>query len=146
VKVRIVVDRRREVWKFVVTASLIARERLLERSDLVRTDPMLFLEPVEDRARLRAAKAQQPKQVAILLRVVEALGERIDVVDHRAECFEIRLRGVFADFTNHMQHAVENRGKRAVLVLDDAQSLYLPSPSARLGARMHRKGICDPTA
>ena len=49
--IRIVVDRRGEVRDFVPTAVLVARQRPLELSDLVRADTVFFFQLAEQSAR-----------------------------------------------------------------------------------------------
>jgi len=63
------------------------------------------------------------KQVIVLLRVVQALGKSVDVVDRGAEHREVGLdRGVLRQAGELLQ-ALEHRGDRTVLVAQDAHGL-----------------------
>ena len=103
---------------------LVARQRLLERADLFRACPVFTFQPVEQRFRVRVADAQEMEQVLILLGMMEAFGERVDVVDHRTEHVEIRTGAAVADGVNQMQHAVQDRCQRTMLVVNDAVGLH----------------------
>ena len=105
-------------------AALVTRQRLPEAAHMLGTGAMLVLEHVEDRRGLLAAQAQEAEQVFALARVVHALGKRVDVVDHRAQHVEARRGPALRDLAHHVAHAVEHRGQRAMIVLDDADGLH----------------------
>jgi hypothetical protein len=85
---------------------------------------VLGFEPVEKGRGFRAAHAQAPEQVAVLLRMMELLRERIDVVNHRPEDLEIRRDAPLADLPDEVRHAVQHRRQGAVLVANDAVGIH----------------------
>ena len=90
-------------------AELISHQRALERSDLVCAHPMLVLKAIQQRRRIGLANAQNPEKVVVLLGVVEAFGECIDVIDHGPEQLEVRLGAIVAYLANQIEHAVQYR-------------------------------------
>src|SRR5439155_7942253 len=56
---------------------------------------------------------------------METLRKRVDVVHHRREKSEVGLLAPFADFAHEIEHAVQDRGERAMLVADDRYRLHL---------------------
>ena len=76
--------------------------------------------------------AQALEQIPIFLRMVEAFRDGIEVIDHRAKHGEVRFGAAIANLAHEVQHAVQHRGNRPMLVLDDSDRLQLPSPADRL--------------
>src|SRR5436190_12663560 len=69
-----------EACKACGTFALVAIDVLLERFDQRCTFDMLALQLVDRRIELGRALAELPEQVGVFLRVVETLGERLDVM------------------------------------------------------------------
>ncbi len=84
---------------------------------------MVPLQLRDQRIGPRAAPAQRVEEKPVLLGVVHALGEGIEVIQHRAEYFRIDLGLALPDLSDQMLHAVQYRSDRAVLGADDVQSL-----------------------
>src|SRR4030095_10503339 len=145
-ELRVILDRRQEGRKLRRAALLVARQRLLERPDPFRACPMFALEAVEQRYSVRMADAQEIKQILILLRMMEALGKRIDVVDHRAEHVEIRTHAAIADGVHQMKHAVQDRRQRTMLVVNDAVALHSHLLSGARRTRRHGSPPIDDIA
>ena len=99
-----------------------------------------------NRPRLGTAGAQAQEQVAVFLRMVEALRKGVEVIDHRAQHVERRLHPAIADLAHEMEHAVQHRRQGAVFVLDDADRPHLPSPMRRSAALPPRRLPLDAKA
>src|SRR5689334_2088988 len=127
VKLRVRLHGDTEVGKLRFAPGMKARERLLERADLVVAGAMLGLEAVEQRCRFGGALPQDAEQVAILLGMVKALRKGIDVIDHRLQHAEVWLGRALADFANEIEHAVHDGCQRAMFVANDAYGLHRPS-------------------
>ncbi len=112
---------------------LVARQRLLEVADSLGADAVLALQALEHRNGLGTPRAQPREQVLVFLRVVESLGNRVDVVNHGTEDPEVGLHAVIPDRANEVEHAVQHGGKRTVLVLDDPDRFHGVSFDARPG-------------
>jgi hypothetical protein len=54
------------------------------------------------------SESQQPEQVLILFRMMEALAEHVDVMNHCDEHIEIRFRAGVTHLADEEQHAVEH--------------------------------------
>src|SRR5439155_3801786 len=90
-------------------ALLVMVKRLLEGSDFFGAHFVFVLELCQQRNRIRMSEAQQPKQVLILFRMMEALAEHVDVMNHCGEHIEIRLRAGVAHLADEEEHAVKHR-------------------------------------
>jgi len=88
---------------------------------------MFLLEPVEYRPSGGTARAQQREQIPVLLRMMEALRKRVDVIDHRAEHPEVGLFSPAPDVVDEVEHAVQHRRQSAVLVVNDANGVQIAS-------------------
>ena len=108
----------------VAVLVLAARQRVLQPLDEAPAFHVLRFELVEQRAGRRIALAQLAKQVRVLLGMVEALGERIDIVKHRAEQLEIGRHPPHVDLADEIEEAVQHGGERAMLVLDDLDGTH----------------------
>src|SRR5437867_9565183 len=56
--------------------------------------------------------------------MVEALGESVDVVDHRPEQIEVRLVATVPNLAHEIEHAVQHCCQCAVLMVNDANCLH----------------------
>ena len=112
---RVGLDRGQEARKFLRASLLVARQRPARASgSSPRLLPMFALQAVEERyCSPDGGCAGNETGTSSSLRMMEALGKRIDVVDHRAEDVEIRKRAAIADGVNQMEHAVQDRRQRS---------------------------------
>ena len=71
--------------------------------------PVFLLQAIQQRRRIGVANAKDPEKVVVLLGVMEAFGERVDVIDHRPEQFEVRFGATVAYLAKQIEHAVQYR-------------------------------------
>ena len=75
----------------------------------------------------KALAAGGDPRLSTLLGVMKALGKRIDVVDHRSEQVEVRLVATVADAVHQIQHPMQDRRERTVLIDNDADCFQVRS-------------------
>ncbi len=113
-----------ECRKLGRATALVTGERLPKAANMLCAGAVLLLQHVEDRRRFLAAHAQEAEQVFAFPRMMHAFREGVDVVDHRTQHVEARRSPPLRDLAHQPAHAVENRGQRAMIVLDDADGVH----------------------
>ncbi len=99
----------------------VGGDALLELLDVRVAFDVLALQLVERRVEFLRARAQLAEEVRVLLRVMQLLGERLDVVQHRPQQRERRRRTPIARLADQVFESVDHRGKRPMLVADDRE-------------------------
>ena len=94
---------------------------MLEIADRFLAFAMVAVQPVEHCADLRAAPPQQREQQLALLRVMQALGELVDVEQHGAQHTEVQRRAAAAMLGHQHHHRAQHGRQRLVLFADDFQ-------------------------
>jgi tetratricopeptide (TPR) repeat protein len=92
--------------------------------------PLLVLaaQSIDQRLRLRHARRERREEELILFRMMQLLGELVDVMDHRAEDSEVRLDARVLRVARELLQRVQHGRDRAVLVTDFLDRFHEPSP------------------
>ena len=111
----------REAGEPAARIRLVGGDALLELLDVRVAFDVLALELVERRVEFVRARAQLAEEVRVLLRVVQRLGEYLDVVQHRPQQRKRRRRATVARLADEVFESVDDRRKRPMLVADDRE-------------------------
>src|SRR5450759_3513754 len=114
-------DRLRKTEKVRDAALLVAHERLVYHAYPVCAAGMVLCGDVQQCIGLVRALPQTAEQVAILLRVMQSLGEQVDVLQQRVENPWVRRRLAGPDPVDKKTERVQYSLDRAVLRPDGSQ-------------------------
>ena len=88
---------------------------LIERANLLGAHAMLRSQPIDQWCGVGTAQREEPKEVGVLLGLMEALRKGIDVVDHRTQHVERRCGPAQAYVPDEVKHAAQHCGQRPML-------------------------------
>ncbi len=84
---------------------------------------MLLVQFVEDRSRRRVAPTQHLEEIFLFLRMVEAVGKSLHVVNDRLEHRGIRRELAFAHLAQHGGETLDDQGDVAMFAADKVDCL-----------------------
>src|SRR5689334_8588344 len=114
----------RECRQRIRTTELVRSQHTLEITYSSVPGLVISAQPIDQRAGFGVTLPQQPEQVLIFLRMVEALGKRGDVMNHCAEQLEVRRSLARLDRTREIEQAVQHGGERTMLVENDIDRIH----------------------
>jgi hypothetical protein len=119
VELRVLLDGRGEGTPGAGGAHATACQEVPQLTRELVTRPVLRLELVEDAGAEGTAAAQRAEEIAILLRMMQSVGEGLDVVEDERENLVVELRAV-RDVAREILEGSDHCGEGAMLLPDDA--------------------------